>query len=130
MTADALMFPLLQRYGTGTVLFHLFFFVFLFYLMSLFLAGSVLIWFLATFRQTGTGSVMGLMCPVMCLRDDRREECVIVLLTFFKEINMIFFLYFGPPMGMSVPAHLFCRILSGGEDIVLLMLLNSTFPTS
>lgn len=91
--------------------------------MSLFLYGSVLIWFLARLRQTGTGLVMGSVCPVICLWDGRREECVIVLLTFFKEINMIFSL-FGAPMGMSVPAHLFCRILSGGEDIVLLMLLK------
>ena len=60
----------------------------------------------------------------MCLRDDRREERVIVSPAAFKEINIIFFFIRAPAMGMSVLAHLFCRISSGGEDIVLSMLLK------
>jgi len=60
----------------------------------------------------------------MCLRDDRREERVIVSPAAFKEINIIFFFIWAPAMGMSVLAHLFCRISSGGEDIVLSMLLK------
>lgn len=46
------------------------------------------------------------------------------MLTFFKEINMIFFFIWAPVMGMSVFAHLFCWILSVGEDIVLFTLLK------
>ena len=68
--------------------------------------------------------MMGLICLVMCLWDNRREECVIVSHEVFKEINIVLSLFGLRQMGMSVLVHLFCWILSGGEDIVLFTLLK------
>ena len=59
---------------------------------------------------------------ILCITflDDRREECVIVLITVFKEINIIFFFIWASIRGMLTFMHLTYWILTRGMDIILL----------